>query len=165
MSLPLPNLRDLKCAIIASTTSTIGAAVGVAAVVSVASIFFPELAPIIPILKATLGGAGVTLPISTADSYISCKMISNEAYDRDVKTLQHIAYCKTLEEGKIVVAKLWVYGDVTMSKAAEWNQLPEKYYLDYEECVKNGYIVREPKLLPAPVTAPPVPPVPNQKEP
>ena len=156
MSLPLPNLTDLKCAIAASGASTLGGALAGAAVAALTAHFFPAVAAAISIGKLAGAGASVALPVSIVASYEECQEQSNEAYRRTVALQQQIAYCKTLEEGKAVVATLPGGRSLSMSQADYLNQMPVQHRRDYEDCVSKGHIVPDqPLRLPAPVVAPP----------
>lgn len=158
MPLPLPNLTDLKCAITASVFSTLGGAAAGAITAAAVAHFFPAVAAVMTILKLSAAGAGagsaLALPISAASSYGECQEQSNEAYRRTVALQQEIAYCKTIEEGKLVVSTLPGGRTLTMSEAYYLNQMPVQYRIDYEDCVKKGHIVPDqPEVLALPPAA------------
>lgn len=160
MSLPLPNLTDLKCAVRASGVSTAGAAIAGAVASAVVSYIFPPVGVALAAAKLTATGAGgvsagMVLPLSAAAQYGNCQEQSNEAYRRKVAHQKEIGYCKSLEEGKVVVATLPGGRPLTLSEAAYLNQLPTQYANDYDDCVKKGHIAQsfQPQLpAPAPKT-------------
>lgn len=142
MPLPLPNLTDLKCALKASISATLGSAIGGAAASIAIAHFFPAVAAVMTLIKLGAGsGAALALPISAVASYGECQEQSNEAYRRSVALQQEIGYCRTLEEGRLTVSTLPGGRPLSMSEAHHTNQMPQQHYIDYENCVKKGHIV------------------------
>ena len=59
-----------------------------------------------------------------------------------------------MEEGKLIVSTLPGGRALSMSEAHHLNQMAPQHYIDYEDCVKKGHIVRDDQSqLPAPVLA------------
>lgn len=144
MPIPLPNFTDLKCAIAASGASNLCGALACASVAALIAHLSPPVAAAITIAKLSAAGTGLALPLGTAAAHKECQEQNNEAYRRDVAHQKEIGYCKSLEEGKVVVATLPGGRPLTMLEAAYFNQLPAQYIIDHEDCVRKGYIVPAP---------------------
>lgn len=152
--LPLPNLTDLKCAIKASIASTVGGAVTGALISVTIAHFFPAVAAVMTLIKFGAAGAGsgavVALPVSLSTTYGQCQEDSNAAYRIDVALQQEIAYCKTIEEGKLIVSTLPGGRPVKMSQAYYLNQIADQHRINYEDCIKKGHIAPDQPQLPSP---------------
>ena len=149
--LPLPNLTDLKCAIKASIASTVGGAVTGALIAATISHFYPAVAAVMTLIRLGAGGgAVVALPVSMTATYGQCQEDSNAAYTRNVALQQEISYCKTIEEGKLIVSTLPWGRPVKMSQAYYLNQIADQHRINYEDCIKKGHIAPDQLQLPSP---------------
>lgn len=160
-TLPIPNMRDLSCALAASTSGTIGGILTGGAVAALAAWFWPVTAVAVSTAGAAGAGGLIALSSGIGAAYPDCQRQNNEAYGRKVLLNQRIGYCKEIEAGTLEVAN--VFGrKITLSEAAYFNQVSEQYKADYVDCVKNGHIVEYkpevPKVPALPESCPAAPP-------